>query len=655
MKTLSTLLVLLFFSCISNAQWTNDPANPQVVCNAANLQSRVTTLPDGNGGVYVFWLDGRNPGNRDVFGQHYDSAGNILWDANGREIVNYVPDIIAYKLITDTSDHTMIIATITHQTSFFDTTRIRKIDAQGAAIWSNDIVAGVSEGCSGSYIIYQENLDLAAEANAYTIKMGVIYCGGSNGNRIGHFTMNGTYNSLINGDPEGDQSYNGSPGILPTSDGSNDVNLFYSNGNGSGAHGSCLRLTSAGDTLWGPVDVLQGTNGLNYEYRAVSDASGIAFAFISVGSGGNRDVFLRKIDAAGNWAWSTSITTVCGAANDQDNFYLTQDNQFYYLCWDDARSVSCGNFYVYAQKVDKATGAVQWATDGVLVFNQCTYIPYPKMLPLPNGKIMVTDESTDATNSFIVTKLNSDGTNFWSNPVTISNGTYAPFYDDYNLIESGMNRIAVWSNNDNVYICRIQQPVLNLSDTAQACGQVTAYGQTFTTSGNYNIPLGEDTTVALNVTVDNIDTSVTQIGDTLIANQSGAQYEWINCSGNISTGITTQNFTTSDTGYFAVIIHHGNCTDTSDCFHLTADFDIPVSAEILIRTFPNPFNSYIQIENASGFLFQLSDLSGKIIFEKQILSNHETLPTELLSSGGYFCRFSSGQSFIEKMIMKIPE
>ncbi len=654
-KFYSFLFALLTTATVSHAQWTNDPSNPQVVCNAANVQNKVTTISDGAGGVFVFWLDGRDNNNHDVYGQHYDSMGTILWDVNGREVMNYVPDIVAYKLIADPSDNSFIIASITHQANFIDSARVSKIDSDGAPVWTNDIIAGVSSGCSGTSIIYLDNIALLKDNAAYTVMMTVTYCGGSNGNRIGHFTSNGTYTSSLSGDPEGDQNYNGSQAIAATEDGTNDVYLYYSNGNGSGAHGSCLRVSAAGATIWGPVDVLNGTNGLNYEYRAVSDASGIAFAFVSTGTGGNRDIFLRKIDSAGNWAWSNSITTVCSAVNDQDNFYLTQDANYYYLIWDDARSTACGNYYIYSQKINKSTGAVEWASDGMLVFNQCTYIPYPKMLPLQNGKIMIANESTDATNTFLVNKINEDGTTAWTTPITISNSSHAPFYEDYTMVESTANKIVAWSDNNEVYICRIIQPTINVDYTVSACSELLAFGQTFTQSGTYTINLNEDTTITLNATIDHLDITVTQDGFNLTANQAGAQYDWINCNGNSSTGITTQNFTAPDTGYYAVVLNYGTCGATSDCIHVLPDFVSPLNTSYAITAFPNPFSNSFMITNAKGYHISVYDVSGRIVLEKNIVADSENILASDIKNGNYFCRFTNRSTSFVKMITKISE
>src|SRR5687768_11608497 len=78
-------LILIFNA---NAQWSIDPADPLVVCDAAGNQNSMQAVHDGNGGYYVFWRDGR-PSNVKyyLYGQHYDSLGVASWETNGRLIV----------------------------------------------------------------------------------------------------------------------------------------------------------------------------------------------------------------------------------------------------------------------------------------------------------------------------------------------------------------------------------------------------------------------------------------------------------------------------------------------------------------------------------------------------------------------------------------
>lgn len=64
----------------------------------------------------------------------------------------------------------------------------------------------------------------------------------------------------------------------------------------------------------------------------------------------------------------------------------------------------------------------------------------------------------------------------------------------------------------------------------------------------------------------NLDNTTTLNGSTLTANEAGATYQWINCSGNTPiAGATNQSFTPTQTGNYAVIVNNGSCSDTSDC------------------------------------------------------------------------------------------
>lgn len=64
-------------------QWQ---ANGIPVVIAAQVQTGSAIVPDGAGGVIVGWLDNRDNPNS-VYAQRVDSNGNVLWEANGVEVV----------------------------------------------------------------------------------------------------------------------------------------------------------------------------------------------------------------------------------------------------------------------------------------------------------------------------------------------------------------------------------------------------------------------------------------------------------------------------------------------------------------------------------------------------------------------------------------
>jgi hypothetical protein len=90
-------------------------------------------------------------------------------------------------------------------------------------------------------------------------------------------------------------------------------------------------------------------------------------------------------------------------------------------------------------------------------------------------------------------------------------------------------------------------------------------------SGNISVTannsFGPSPAQTIHVTVNTVDTSVTQSGLMLTANATGAAYVWINCNGRIPvTGATHQSFTATTQSNYAVIVTQNGCIDTSACF-----------------------------------------------------------------------------------------
>src|SRR5262245_48411730 len=205
------LLVLLTSGLSSLAQWTYDPENPQVVSNGDCVQSRVRQLADGSGGTFLFWLDARsdcNNQNFDVYGQHYDGAGNELWEPGGRELANYAANILRMEVLR-AADGNLLIGMHSAVSSFTDSLRFRKVDTEGTALWSQDLIAAVSDGCQGTYILGFESFSFMEESAGYVVLFTPVYCGGSNGNRITRFDDSGNLTGPFQGEPEGNQWYIG--------------------------------------------------------------------------------------------------------------------------------------------------------------------------------------------------------------------------------------------------------------------------------------------------------------------------------------------------------------------------------------------------------------------------------------------------------------
>ena len=68
-------------------QW---PIAGVFICNASNDQINPTLATDGASGAIISWQDGRFPTSIDIYARRVDSAGLVLWTANGNVICSAV-------------------------------------------------------------------------------------------------------------------------------------------------------------------------------------------------------------------------------------------------------------------------------------------------------------------------------------------------------------------------------------------------------------------------------------------------------------------------------------------------------------------------------------------------------------------------------------
>jgi hypothetical protein len=637
-KVLPSKHIFLFLSsCFllltSDAQWSYDPENPQLVSDETCVQQNVQQVADDNGGTIVFWLDSRSGCNgntfNDIYGQYYDANGTELWEEGGREILSYTSSIVSFAVMRQSSQEGIIVGAHSRGIgAATDSLRFQKLNDDGEQLWANDLLAAKSDGCEGNYFLGIENFSFIKNGNGYTVNFVPTYCGGADGCRITHFTTDGVLTGAFNGEPEGNQYYIGSRGIDNTYDGSNDTYLYYTGGNGTGAHAFVMRVTEAGDSAFAPVDVLEGTNGLNYQFAAMSDEDGIAVCYQSTGENGYVDLFIRKLNSNGTWAWNGDIKHVCVADGSQGNFHWVQDETYYYIVWADGRPGVIGNYAIYAQKIEKATGEMQWQQDGIVVFDQNTYLPYPKCVLTNQGKLIVTNEATWEF-GFNAQTVNPDGTLDWPATSAIASFPLSPFYADYTLLKSSDNIIVAWSKvysgggADGIYISTIEAPAVFLEETISACDSYTSNGETFTSSGVYVQQLPGDTTLVLNLTINTADISLSINGNTLEALTNEGFIYWINCADNSIVLDDSQTFTPEVSGEYALMVSNEACQDTSDCYLIEIIGIDELIALPLISLFPNPGDEVLNMKTAyplKNSVLTVTDAVGRALMIRMNLS-----------------------------------
>jgi len=137
-----------------------------------------------------------------------------------------------------------------------------------------------------------------------------------------------------------------------------------------------------------------------------------------------------------------------------------------------------------------------------------------------------------------------------------------------------------------------------------ACESYTSPSTNYswTVNGTYmdTIPnaAGCDSVITVNLTINNVDTSVTQSGDTLTANASGATYKWLDCNNSYMpvSGETNQSFTAAASGNYAVEITQNGCTDTSACYSITTIGILENTFGSVLAAFPNPTSGNLIVD-----------------------------------------------------------
>ena len=180
-------------------------------------------------------------------------------------------------------------------------------------------------------------------------------------------------------------------------------------------------------------------------------------------------------------------------------------------------------------------------------------------------------------------------------------------------------------------------------------------------SGNISVSAinscGSSASQTLAVNVNSVNTSVSQSGNILSANISGATYQWINCINNtIILGQISQTFNAPAIGNYAVIITQNGCSDTSSCYNISTVEISENSFSIFTKIYPNPSTGKIQIiiddlkfiKNSSIEIF---NMQGIIIYQSEIINTKFDIDLINQTKGFYFIKICAGEKIFTRKIL----
>lgn len=232
----------------------------------------------------------------------------------------------------------------------------------------------------------------------------------------------------------------------------------------------------------------------------------------------------------------------------------------------------------------------------------------------------------------------------------------------YSWLPSGGSNASASGLTANTYTCSVadangcsaaaivsvtQPAAIASSQTLTLClGQFVSVGSsTYSSAGTYSDILAAantcDSTVSTTVIVNTVDTSVTANVSVFTANAASATYQWLDCSASYSVmvGETSQTFTATVSGTYAVIVTENGCPDTSSCYSVLLT-GVGGHSNSGIFVFPNPAHDLIQIVTGNGPLtatVQILSLEGKLMMKRSFAGEKDSrIDISELPEGFYF-------------------
>jgi len=164
--------------------------------------------------------------------------------------------------------------------------------------------------------------------------------------------------------------------------------------------------------------------------------------------------------------------------------------------------------------------------------------------------------------------------------------------------------------------------------------------------------------IAIDVTVNpipNVNTTIS--GSTISADLVGASYQWVTCPtyANASGSTTSQNYTPSTNGQYAVIVTNLGCTDTSTC---TTFSSVGIEQNELgnLAVYPNPTDGNFTIDmgqNYDQIIVQITNSLGQVV-QNAVYTERQLIDIQLdEESGIYFVETITGEGLSSKIKLVI--
>jgi hypothetical protein len=424
------LHLALFLSVSTAAQWPSSPNAPLLLCDQSSTQTRLKVIPDGTGGWYALWLDDRaGLSLEQVYGQHVDSEGQLLWEDEGRLVQGYPGRRISSYDATVLDNGDLFVAAVTATSGFFgDTLRAMAYDSEAAPVWPAPVLLahigdlpgfGMINSLDDARVIAAPGAALIAwYTNPFAMDFITLSRVRNDGTRT--LPVQGGFVSALN------SSMVSGPWLI-RSDGAHGVIVERRIGNGAGAPLRAMRMDSTATARWtNPVNVSANSSGLGYAWTSAVDADARTWTVWE----NSYDQRMAMYDTTGTLLNGSSPIEVVVQSDIQENAHVLPVAGSTYVSWADTRSTFGGTRQIFMQRLD-GNGAAQLAANGVpVLITNHEWNGFPLMVESDPGSVIhaMPSSGTTAGTTFGLRAMRTDedGLALWPDTVRFSTPTFAP-------------------------------------------------------------------------------------------------------------------------------------------------------------------------------------------------------------------------------------
>lgn len=332
------------------------------LCSYPGIQISLNIEPDNSGGAYVVWEDSRNPG-KDIYGQHVNGQGNVVWAANGIPIANSAGDE-SYNTMWADGTGGLIIGYV-HALISLETLYVKRFLTDGQMAWTQPVTLSPSLSNQNKIKMSPINNDSfvftwmdfrLVHPDIYAQRIDL------NGNLLWPEPF------VVYTDSTGAMAPQENPRIVQTSD--NGVIIIWEDKRNDLDDPDLFaqKISLTGQLLWNLDGIPLAVAPFGQKApRMAADNSGGCYVVWDDARNGNApniDVYVQHLTSAGTSAWTNNGLAICNASNEQSGSLIKEANNNLFVNWMDLRNGSVGIYY----QVLNTSGIPQLAENGVQVF-----------------------------------------------------------------------------------------------------------------------------------------------------------------------------------------------------------------------------------------------------------------------------------------------